>query len=63
MAERDWLLGHLRDLGYYPYVLPDAHNFRAYAYPERFIVRPQRLREPLTRMHNVIFSKVEADAL
>jgi hypothetical protein len=63
LAEREWLLGHLRHLGYFPYVLPEAHNFRCYAYPERFAARPQRLREPLNRMQNVIFSKVDADAL
>ena len=62
-AEREWLLRHLRGLGYFAYVLPEAHNFRLYAYPGRHSVRPQRLREPLTRMHNVIFSKVEAAAL
>ncbi|HEY7640765.1 MAG TPA: FkbM family methyltransferase, partial [Steroidobacteraceae bacterium] len=32
MAERDWLLRHFQDLGYCPYVLPESHNFRAYAY-------------------------------
>jgi FkbM family methyltransferase len=63
LAQREWLLGHLRDLGYFPYVLPDAHNFRCYAYPERFSGRPQRLRELPNQMQNVIFSKVDADAL
>lgn len=63
LAERDWLLGYLQDLGYVPYVLPESHNFRGYAYPERFVVRPKRLLQPLTRMHNVIFSKVAADSL
>ena len=63
LAEREWLLGHLRTLGYFSYVLPDAHNFRCYANPERFSGRPQRLREPLDRMQNVIFSRVDADAL
>jgi hypothetical protein len=63
LAEREWLLGHLRDLGYFSYVLPDAHNFRCYAYPERFSGRPQRLRELPNQMQNVIFSKVDAAAL
>jgi FkbM family methyltransferase len=62
-GEREWLLQHFRDLGYFAYVLPEAHNFHIYAYPERYIERPQRLREPLTRLQNVIFSRVESDAL
>lgn len=63
LAERDWLMQYLQDLGYFPYVLPESHNFRGYAYPERFLERPQRLRQPLTRMHNVIFSKIESESL
>jgi FkbM family methyltransferase len=63
LAQREWLFGHLRDLGYFSYVLPEAHNFRCYAYPERFSASPQRLRAPLNRMQNVIFSRVDADAL
>jgi Methyltransferase FkbM domain len=63
MAERDWLLRHLQGRGYFPYMLPESHNFRGYAYPERFLVRPQRLRQPLTRTHNVIFSRIDSDWL
>jgi len=63
LAQRTWLMRYLGGLGYFPYVLPESHNFRHYAYPERSLLRPRRVREPLTRMHNVIFSKTDADEL
>lgn len=63
MAQRAWLLDYLHGLGFFGYVLPEAHRFRHYAYPENSRERPRRLREPLTRMHNVIFSRIDADQL
>ncbi|HEY0684815.1 MAG TPA: FkbM family methyltransferase [Steroidobacter sp.] len=63
LAQRAWLLDYLRGLGFFSYVLPETHGFRHYAYPESSRERPRRLREPLTRMHNVIFSRIDADQL
>jgi hypothetical protein len=63
LAQRDWLLDYLHGLGFFSYLLPDMHRFRHYAYPNSSRERPRRLREPLTRMHNVIFSRVDADQL
>lgn len=60
---RAWLMDYMDRLGFFPYVLPESHNFRYYAYPEQSLLRPKRLRQPLTRMHNVIFSKVDAETL
>jgi hypothetical protein len=63
MRQRAWLLDYLHGLGFFGYILPEAHSFRHYAYPQKSCARPRRLREPLTRMHNVIFSRVDADQL
>lgn len=63
MERRAWLLDYLHNLGFFGYVLPENHHFRHYAYPENSRERPRRLREPLTRMHNVIFSRIDADHL
>ena len=63
LAQRDWLLDYLHGLGFFSYLLPDTHRFRHYAYPNSSRERPRRLREPLTRMHNVIFSRIDADQL
>lgn len=62
-VQRTWLMDHLGDLGFFPYVLPESHNFYCYAYPKRSLLRPRRVHEPLTRMHNVIFSRIDADEL
>lgn len=63
MAQRAWLFDYLERLGFFGYVLAETHRFRHYAYPEGSRERPRRLREPLTRMHNVIFSRIDADQL
>lgn len=63
LAKRAWLLDYLRGLGFFGYVLPEAHRFHHYAYPQNRRERPRRLREPLTRMHNVIFSRIDTDQL
>jgi len=63
LEQRTWLMNYLSGLGFFPYVLPESHNFRYYAYPGRSLLRPRRLREPLTRMHNVIFSRIDAESL
>lgn len=63
LAQRDWLLDYLHGLGFFSYVLPDTHRFRHYAYPHHSRERPHRLKQPLTRMHNVIFSRIDADQL
>lgn len=63
LAQRTWLMEYLSGLGFFPYVLPESHNFRYYVYPKRSLLRPRRMREPLTRMHNVIFSRIDADEL
>lgn len=63
MAQRAWLFDRLHGLGFYSYVLPETHCFHHYAYPERSHERPRRVREPLTRLHNVIFSRIDADHL
>lgn len=60
---RTWLMNHLQRLGFFPYVLPESHNFRDFAYPRRALSSPRRLRGPLTRMHNVIFSRIDAETL
>lgn len=62
-AEADELLQYLAGLGFFPYGLPENHNFSCYAYPQRAVSRPQRLRQPLTHIQNVIFSKIDADSL
>ncbi len=62
-ARREWLMNHLQRLGFFPYVLPEPHNFRHYVRPKQTSVSPQRLRGPLTRMHNVIFSRIDAETL
>ena len=62
-AEAEELLQYLAGLGFFPYVLPENHNFSCYAYPQREVPRPQRLRQPLTHIQNVIFSKIDADSL
>ncbi len=58
-----WLFEHLHSLGFHSYVLPETHRFHDYAYPERSRERPRRVGEPLTRVHNVIFSRIDADHL
>lgn len=63
LAQRTWLMDYLGSLGFFPYVLPESHNFRYYVYPGRSLLRPRRVREPLTSMHNVIFSRIDADEL
>lgn len=63
LVARDWLMQYLKDLGFFAYVLPENHNFCRYAYPKREVLRPLRLKQPLTRMQNVIFSRVDADSL
>ena len=62
-SEPQELLQYLARLGFFPYVLPESHNFRHYAYPQHAAVRAQRLRQPLTHIQNVIFSKVDAESL
>lgn len=63
LVQQAWLMEHLSGLGFFPYVLPESHNFRYYVDPGRSLLRPRRVREPLTRMHNVIFSRIDADEL
>jgi hypothetical protein len=63
LAQRAWLFEHLHSLGFHSYVLPETHRFHDYAYPERSRERPRRVGEPLTRVHNVIFSRIDADHL
>jgi FkbM family methyltransferase len=62
-AEAEELLRYLAGLGFLPYVLAENHRFSAYAYPQREVPRPQRLRQPLTHIQNVIFSRIDADSL
>jgi FkbM family methyltransferase len=57
------LLRYFAGLGYWPYELREDHYFHRYAYPASAVTRPQRVRQPLTGVHNVIFSKIDADAL
>jgi FkbM family methyltransferase len=57
------LLRYLQGLGFFPYELREDHYFQRYAYPARAVSRPQRVRQPLHAVHNVIFSKIEADSL
>lgn len=62
-ADPDEVLRYLGGLGFLPYLLAENHNFKCYAYPHRAVQRPQRLREPLSRIHNVIFSRIDAASL
>jgi FkbM family methyltransferase len=57
------LLQYLAGLGFLPYELREDHYFHRYAYPASAVSRPQRVRQPLTGVHNVIFSKIDADSL
>ena len=57
------LLQYFAGLGFFPYELREDHYFHRYAYPASAVSRPQRVRQPLTAVHNVIFSKIDADAL
>ena len=63
MAQRAWLFEYLRGLGFCAYVLPETHRFRHYAYPDSARERPRRVGELPTRMHNVIFSRIDAAQL
>ena len=57
------LLEYFAGLGFFPYELREDHYFQRYAYPATAVSRPQRVRQPLTAVHNVIFSKIDADLL
>jgi FkbM family methyltransferase len=57
------LLQYFAGLGFFPYELREDHYFQRYAYPASAVTRPQRVRQPLTGVHNVIFSKVDAESL
>ncbi len=57
------LLRYLARLGFSPYELREDHHCRRYAYPARAVSRPQRVRQPLTAVHNVIFSRIDAEFL
>lgn len=57
------LLQYFAGLGFFPYELREDHYFHRYAYPASAVSRPQRVRQPLTGVHNVIFSKSDADSL
>lgn len=61
LPQQQWLLEHMRSLQFHPYLLPESHRFRDYAYPERIQPRAQRLKAPLQGVHNVIFSRIDAD--
>jgi FkbM family methyltransferase len=62
-SEAQELMQYLAGLGFFPYVLPESHNFSYYAYPQRAVMQPRRLRQPLTHIQNVIFSKLDAETL
>ena len=57
------LLEYFAGLGFFPYELREDHYFQRYAYPATAVSRPQRVRQPLTAVHNVIFSKLDAESL
>ena len=57
------LLEYFAGLGFFPYELREDHYFQRYAYPATAVSRPQRVRQPLTAVHTVIFSKLDADFL
>ena len=57
------LLQYLGSLGFFPYELREDHYFKRYAYPARAVSQPQRVRQPLHAVHNVIFSRIDADRL
>ena len=57
------LLQYFAGLGFFPYELREDHYFHRYAYPASAVSRPLRVRQPLTAVHNVIFSKIDADSL
>ncbi len=57
------LLQYLGSLGFFPYELREDHYFERYAYPARAVSQPQRVRQPLRAVHNVIFSRIDADQL
>jgi FkbM family methyltransferase len=59
----DDLLRYCAGLGFFPYELREDHYFHRYAYPASAVSRPQRVRQPLTGVHNVIFSKIDAESL
>ncbi len=62
-TDPDELLQYLAGLGFFPYELREDHYFQRYAYPASAVSRPQRVREPLRAVHNVIFSRTDADSL
>lgn len=62
-TDPDELLQYLAGLGFFPYELREDHYFQRYAYPASALSRPQRVREPLRAVHNVIFSRTDADSL
>ena len=62
-TDPDDLLQYFAGLGFFPYELREDHYFHRYAYPASAVSRPQRVRRPLTAVHNVIFSKIDADSL
>lgn len=57
------LLQYFAGRGFFPYELREDHYFHRYAYPASAVTRPQRVRQPLTGVHNVIFSKIDAASL
>ena len=62
-TDHEDLLRYLASLGFIAYELREDHYFQRYAYPARAVSRPQRVRQPLTAVHNLIFSRIDADFL
>ena len=62
-TDHEELLRYLAGLGFFPDELREDHYVHRYAYPTRAVSRPQRVRQPLTAVHNVIFSRIDAESL
>lgn len=58
----DELLGRMRSLGFRTYLIDDDYRSRTYLHPQP-VARPARFDGPLAAQGDVVFSRVDADAL
>lgn len=62
-GDASMLVDYMRHLGYVAYVLPENYSFRHLINARAAPLVPQRLAGPLPGMRNVVFSRIDADAL
>jgi FkbM family methyltransferase len=63
LRERDGLMHYMDKLGFHAYLLREDHRFNRYADRSQTALRPMRLRESLSQVRNVVFSKTDTESL